>query len=59
MRILLRWLSITLCFYVLGGHLAVAQNAYELGEAALQAENYEEAIRHFTNAEENGKILRV
>ncbi|MXY99098.1 tetratricopeptide repeat protein [Candidatus Poribacteria bacterium] len=48
MRILLRWLSITLCFHVLGGHLAIAQNAYELGEAALQQENYEEAIRHFT-----------
>ena len=48
MRILLRWLSITLYLYVLGGHFAIAQNAYELGEAALQQENYEEAIRHFT-----------
>ena len=57
MRILLRWLSITLCFHLLGGHLAIAQNAYERGEAALQQENYEEAIRHFTNAEENGKIF--
>ena len=65
MRILLRWLSITLCFHVSGGHLAIAQNAYELGEAALQAENYEAAIHHFTVAEtglpgfpyENGKIF--
>ena len=57
MRIVLRWLSITLCFHLLGGHLAIAQNAYELGEAALQQENYEEAIRHFTSAEENGKTF--
>ena len=57
MRILLRWLSIILCLHVLGGYLAVAQNAYELGEAALQQENYEEAIRHFTSAEENGKTF--
>ena len=57
MRILLCWLSITLCLHVLGGHLAIAQNAYELGEAALQQENYEAAIRHFTNAEENGRTF--
>ena len=57
MRTSLRWLSITLCLYAFGGHLAIAQNTYELGEAALQLENYEEAIQHFTNAEKNGKTL--
>ena len=57
MRTSLRWLSITLCLYAFGGHLAIAQNPYELGEAALQLENYEEAIQHFTNAEKNGKTL--
>ena len=51
------WLSITLCLYALGGHPATAQNAYELGEAALQLENYEEAIEHFTSAEQNEKTL--
>ena len=57
MKTSLPWLSITLCLYALGGHLAIAQKAYELGEAALQLENYEEAIQHFTNAEKNGKTL--
>ncbi|MXV73626.1 tetratricopeptide repeat protein [Candidatus Poribacteria bacterium] len=57
MKTLLRWLSITLCLYALGGHPATAQNAYELGEAALQLENYEEAIQHFTSAEKSGKTL--
>lgn len=57
MRILLCWLSITLCLHVSGGHLAIAQNAYELGAAALQQENYEDAIRHFTNAKENGRTF--
>ena len=38
-------------------NLATAQNAYELGEAALQLENYEEAIVHFTSAEKSGKTL--
>lgn len=51
------WLSITLCLYALGGHSAIAQNAYELGEAALQLENYEEAIEHFTSAAQNEKTL--
>ena len=57
MKTSLRWLSITLCLYALGGHLALAQNAYELGETTLQLENYEEAIQHFTSAEKNGKTL--
>ena len=57
MKTSLRWLSITLCLYVLGGHFAIAQNAYELGESALQLENYEEAIQHFTSAEKSGKTL--
>ena len=57
MKTSLRWLSITLCLYILGGHFAIAQNAYELGEVALQQENYEEAIGHFTDAEKNGKTL--
>ena len=57
MKTSLRWLSITLCLYALGGHLALSQNAYELGEAALQLENYEEAIQHFTSGEKNGKTL--
>ena len=57
MKTSLRWLSITLCLYVLGGHFAIAQNAYELGESALQLENYEEAIQHFTSAEKSGKVL--
>ena len=57
MKTSLRWLSITLCLYVLGGHSAIAQNAYELGESALQLENYEEAIQHFTSAEKSGKVL--
>ena len=57
MKTSLRWLSITLCLYVLSGPLAIAQSAYELGEAALQLENYEEAIQHFTSAEKNGKTL--
>ena len=57
MKTSLRWLSITLCFYALSGYFATAQNAYELGEAALQQENYEEAIQHFTHAAKNGKTL--
>ena len=57
MKTSLRWLSITLCLYILGGHPAIAQNAYELGEAALQLENYEAAIQHFTSAEKNRKTL--
>ncbi len=50
-------LSIILCLCTLGGHLAVAQNAYELGAAALRQGDYEEAIRHFTDAEKDGKTL--
>ena len=57
MKTLLRWLSITLWLYALGGHPATAQNAYELGEAALQQGNYESAIQHFTSAEKNRKTL--
>ena len=57
MKTSLRWLSITLCLYALGGHFAVAQNAYELGEAALQLEDYEAAIQHFTDAEKSGQTL--
>ena len=57
MKILLRWLSIPLCLYAFGGYPATAQNAYELGEAALQLENYEEAIQYFASAEKNGKTL--
>ena len=57
MKISMRWLSIILCLYVFGGDFVIAQTAYELGEAALQLENYEEAIRHFTSAEKNGKTL--
>ena len=57
MKTSLRWLSITLCLCALGGHLTIAQNTYELGEAALQLEDYEEAIQHFTKAERNGKVL--
>ena len=57
MKILMRWLSITLCLYVCGGPLAIAQNAYELGEAALRQGDYEAAIRHFTNTEKNEKTL--
>ena len=53
----LRWLPITLCLCVLSGHLAIAQSAYELGEAALQRGDYEEAIQHFANAEKNGRTL--
>ena len=51
------FLNLIFCLYVLGGPLAIAQNAYELGEAALQRENYEEAIQYFTSMEENGKML--
>ena len=57
MKILLRWLFIILYLYALAGHFAIAQNGYELGEAALQQENYEEAIRHFTSAEGNSKTF--
>ena len=53
----IKFLNLILCLYILGGHLAIAQNAYELGEAALQQENYEEAIQHFTSGEKNGKTL--
>ena len=53
----IKFLNLILCLYVLGGPLAIAQNAYESGEAALQRENYEEAIQHFTRAEKNGKTL--
>lgn len=51
------WLSITLCLYALDGYPATTQNAYELGEAALQLENYEEAIEHFASAEKSRKTL--
>ena len=50
-------LSIILCLCTLGGHLAVAQNAYELGATALQQGDYEEAIRHFTDAEKDERTL--
>ena len=60
MKTLLRWLSITLCIYVLGGYLAIAQDAYELGEAALQRGDYEEAVQHFAGTEKNeGTLARL
>ena len=46
-----------LCLCVIGEYLAIAQNACELGEAALQRSDYEEAIQHFTSAEKNSKTL--
>ena len=52
------YLTVTiLCLSFLGIHLGIAQNAYELGEAALQREDYAAAIQHFTSAEKNGKTL--
>ena len=57
MKTSLRWLSIIVCLSFLGIHLAIAQNAYELGEAALQLEDYEAAIQHFTGAEKSGETL--
>ena len=60
MKTLLCWLSITLCIYVLGSPLAVAQDAYELGEAALQRGDYEEAVQHFAGTEKNeGTLARL
>ncbi|MXY28015.1 tetratricopeptide repeat protein [Candidatus Poribacteria bacterium] len=50
-------LSITLCLCVLSGQFAIAQNAYELGATALQQDDYEEAVRHFTNAEKDERTL--
>ena len=57
MKTSLRWLSITLCLCALGGYLVVAQNAYELGEEALQQGDYKEAIQHFADAEKSGRTL--
>lgn len=50
-------LSIILSLCILGGPLAVAQNAYELGAAALRQGDYKEAIRHFTDAEKDERTL--
>lgn len=47
----------TLCLCVIGEYLVIAQNAYELGEVALQRGDYEEAIQHFRDAEKNSKTL--
>ena len=57
MKTLLCRLSIALCFYVLSGHLAIAQNAYELGTTALRQGDYKEAIRHFTDAGKDERTL--
>ena len=54
---IIKFLHLIFCLYVLGGHFAIAQNAYELGESALQLENYEEAIQHFTSGEKSRKVL--
>lgn len=50
-------LFIILCLCVFSGHLAVAQNAYELGTAALQQGDFEDAVRHFTGAEKDERTL--
>ena len=57
MKTSLHWLFITLCLCALGGYLVVAQNAHELGETALERGDYQEAIQHFADAEENGRTL--
>ena len=54
----IKFLYLTLYFFVLfGGHSVIAQNDYELGEAALQRGHYEEAIQYLTKGEKNGKTL--
>ena len=50
-------IALALCLCALGGYLVVAQNAYELGEEALQQGDYKEAIQHFIDPEENGRTL--
>ena len=50
-------LSITLCLCVFSGQFTIAQNAYELGTTALEQGDYEEAVRHFTDAEKDERTL--
>lgn len=52
-----KFLNLILCLHILGGPSAIAQNSYELGEAALQHGNYKEAVQYFIKAEKNGKTL--
>ncbi len=51
------WMALALCFYVGSVQFGHAQNAYELGEEALQYGNYEQAIQHLNNAPPTGKTL--
>ena len=53
----IKFLNLILYLHILGGPFAIAQNSYELGEAALQRGHYEEAVQHFTKTEKNGKAL--
>ena len=51
------WMALALCLYLGSVQFAHAQNAYELGEEALQYGNYEQAIQHLNNAPPTGKTL--
>ena len=51
------WMTFALCLYLGSVQFAHAQNAYELGEEALQYGNYEQAIKHLNNAPSTGKTL--
>lgn len=51
------WKVIAVCLYFGSVQLVHSQNAYELGEEALQYGNYEQAIRYFKNTSPTGKSL--
>lgn len=51
------WMTLALCLYFGSVQSAYTQNAYELGEEALQYGNYEQAIQHLNNAPPTGKTL--
>ena len=51
------WMTLALCLYLGSVQFAHSQNAYELGEEALQYGNYEQTIKHLNNAPSTGKTL--
>lgn len=51
------WKVIAVCLYFGSVQFVHSQDAYELGEEALQYGNYEQAIRYFKNIPPTGKSL--
>ena len=51
------WQVITLCLFLGSVQCVHSQDAYQLGEEALQYGNYEQAIRYLKNTTPTGKSL--